>query len=614
MYFIYSSPEPNQHKRYIKLSELAKKYTVVIIVLAVFISLGIRLYDLQIKSQSEYGMKSEKNSIRKIIESPPRGLMYDRNGVLLVDNEPSYVLTIIPKKFDRNNLPEIASLIEESPEDISAMLDEQTGTNRFNPLRIKRDISFKVVSFIEENRDRLIGVDYQVESMRKYRSSIRGSHIFGYTREISQTQLSRDTGGYYQQGDVVGQTALEKFYEVKLRGNKGVKLASVDVNGKILGPYNEEKNDIKAINGADLHLTIDVELQGYAERLLGGRRGAIVAVDPRNGEVLCLVSKPDFDLSIFSGAGKDKELTQVFNDPNNPLFNRVIQTRYPPGSTWKMMMGAAGVGSGKITTTSTIACGGSYTFGNRTFGDHGAYGNISLARALEVSANVYFYKLGVMVGIDDYNKFGKEFGFGLKTGIDLPNETKGLLPSREYFDKVYGEGKWGQGLLVSLGIGQGELGVSPIQLVCYTAAIAMDGMYHQPHLVRKIKNPTNNFEETPDYYKRQINLPKSLFETLRRGMYLVVNGGGTAKNIRSSQYVLAGKTGTAQTTKANNHSWFVGFAPYNDPQIAVCVLGENQGWGNEFAAPLAAAIMIRYLSNNSSDVYEEMKSGEVVQD
>lgn len=597
------------------MSAKSKKYTIIIVCLLVFIVLSARLYKLQIIDQSQYGLESRKNSIRKIVVTPPRGLMYDSKGNVVVDNLPSYVLTIIPNKFERTKISEVAKLIDEDTTYIGELIDKPKGTNRFNPVKIKRQIEFRVISFLEENREALPGVDYMVESIRNYPINYRGSHIFGYIGEISDAMLEKQEGDYYRQGDLVGITGLEKYYEQQLRGEKGVKLVTADVNGRILGSYNEGRDDIAPLNGSDLYLTVDSELQGYCERLLGGRRGAIVAMNPKNGEILALVSKPDYDLTIFSGEKNNDLITSVFSNPSFPMFNRVIQTRYPPGSTWKMMMGIAGLGSGKITTGSTIACGGSFTYAGRTFGDHGAYGNISVVTALEVSANVFFYKLSLMIGLENFTKYSKLFGFGSKTGIDLPNETSGLVPSREYFNKVYGEGKWGGGLLVNLGIGQGELGVSPIQMVAYTSAIAMDGLYSTPHLVRQIKNLNSGKDEYTEIKQRRIELSKSYFQAIKRGMYLVVNGGsGTARNVKSGGYSLAGKTGTAQNTKGNNHSWFVGFAPYDDPQIAVCVFGENQGWGNEFAAPLAAAVMVRFLSNHAEDVYSELQSTPGVRD
>ncbi|MBN1634765.1 MAG: penicillin-binding protein 2 [Ignavibacteria bacterium] len=592
-----------------------KKYTIIIICLSVFFLLAGRLYKLQIIDQMEYGLESRKNSIRKIEVTPPRGLMLDNKNKIVVDNLPSYALTIIPKKFDRNKISEVGKLIDEDTIRIGELIDKPQGTNRFNPIIIKRRIEFRAISYLEENREIFPGVDYKIESIRNYPINYRGSHIFGYIGEISDAMLEKQEGDYYRQGDLVGITGLEKYYELQLRGEKGVKLVTADVNGKILGSYNEGRDDIKSLNGSDLYLTIDSELQNYCERLLGGRRGAIVVMNPNNGEILALVSKPDFDLTIFSGEKDNETIAALFSNPNFPMFNRVIQTRYPPGSTWKMMMAMAGMGSGKITPGSTISCGGSFTYGGRTWSDHGSYGPISVVKALEVSANVFFYKLALMIGLDNYNKYSKMFGFGTKTGIDLPGETSGLVPSTEYFDKVYGEGKWGKGLLVSLGIGQGELGVSPVQMVAYTSAICMNGIYSNPHLVRQIKNLNTGKDEIVEIKQRKIELPASYFQAVKRGMYLVVNGGsGTARNVKSGGYSLAGKTGTAQNTKGNNHSWFVGFAPFDNPQIAVCVLGENQGWGNEFAAPLAAAIMVRYLSNYSEDVYSELNESPEIRD
>lgn len=583
----------------------SKLYIVLAVVLIAAIALGARLVQLQVVEQKEYGKESDKNSIKKITEIPARGLIFDRTGKVIVDNRPAYTLTITPFQFDKNLIDEVAALVNIEPDYIREELAKAKGTNRFNPVTIKRDIDFKTISFIEENRDRLKGVGYQVQSLRSYPNSFRASHIFGYNAEISEKQLAASTEGYYRQGDLVGTAGLERNYERVLRGEKGSRLISVDVNGKEVGPYNEGKSDLKSVNGSDPHTTIDSDLQEYAEKLMSKRRGAVIAIDPRTGEVLCMVSKPDYDLNVFSGAPDPKEVNYLFNHPDKPLFNRVTQTKYPPGSTWKMMMALAGMGSGKITTTSTISCPGSFTYGNRSYEDHGSYGAINVTRALEVSSNVFFYKLGLMLGIKDYHDYSEMFGFGNRTGIDLPNETRGLLPSEDYFNKVYGVNKWTQGLLVSLGIGQGELGVSPVQMVGYTAAICMDGQYIQPHIVRRIHNPVTNLDSIIDFRKKQIDLKQSYFDVVKKGMYLVVNGNGTAKNIRNDDYILAGKTGTAQNTRGANHSWFVGFAPYNDPKIAICVLGENAGWGAQVAAPIAAAIMIRFLSGNTADVFNE---------
>jgi penicillin-binding protein 2 len=570
----------------------------------IFVLFSSRLVYLQLLSGDELDKESIKNAVKTITETPARGLMFDRNGKVLVDNKPSYTVSITPYLFDNDNLGEVSGLLNMPPGELTSILSEVKGTNRFNPVKIKRDVDFKIVSYLAENNHRLSGIDYQVEAIRFYPNKFRGSHAFGYTKEISKTQLEKQIGDYYKQGDVVGNNGLESSYENYLRGVKGYSFVNVDVRGREIGQVNGGNNDIPPVNGSDLTLGLDAGLQEYAEKLIEGKKGAIIALDPRNGEILCFVSKPDFDLSLFSGPTDSKVFLSLINDKEKPLFNRVIQTKYPPGSTWKMMMSMAGLASEKITTTSTIACGGSFTYGNKTFSDHGSYGSINVTRALEVSANVFYYKLSLMIGLENYNKFGTMFGFGQKTGIDIPNETTGLLPSVDYMNKRYGEKGWTQGFLVSLGIGQGELGVSPVQMAAYTGAIAMDGLYCQPHFVRAIKNSITGEIEELQFDKRQIDLPGQYFDAVKKGMYLVVNGNGTARGIKNDTFLLCGKTGTAQTTSGKNHSWFVGYAPYDDPKIAICVLGEHEGWGASFGAPVAGSLMMRYLGGPEYEVPE----------
>ncbi len=582
-----------------------KKIILYIFVGCIFVVLVTRLVYLQVISVDELSKDSNKNAIKNITETPARGLMFDRNGKLVVDNRPSYTLTITPYQFDKNNLNEIAELVNLPVDKLKEELDKVKGTNRFNPVKIKRDLDFKQISYLSENKERLKGVDYQVEALRVYPNRFRASHIFGYTKEISEKQLDNQVGDYYKQGDLIGSSGLEQTYEEMLRGEKGNRFVSVDVKGREVGQFNDGKSDIPPVNGSDLILSIDADLQEYAEKLMNGKHGGIIAMDPRTGEVLCMVSKPDFDLSVFSGPTDPREFGKLIMDKEKPLFNRAIQAKYPPGSTWKMMMSLAGLASGELTTKSTIVCEGSFTYGGRTWEDHGAYGAIPITTALEKSANVFFYKLGLKLGLANYDKYSGIFNFGKKTGIDLPNETNGLLPTEEYYNKVFGPRGWNQSVLINLGIGQGELLVSPVQLCAYSSAIAMNGLYNQPHLVKKVKNSITGVEEDVKYTSRQIDMPKSYFEVVQKGMYLVVNGTGTAKNVKNSDYTLVGKTGTAQNSGGNNHSWFVGYAPYEDPKIAICVLGENAGWGNQFAAPIAAAIMVRYLSGNSADVFNE---------
>jgi penicillin-binding protein 2 len=291
-------------------------------------------------------------------------------------------------------------------------------------------------------------------------------------------------------------------------------------------------------------------------------------------------------------------------DPDKPLFNRATQTRYPPGSTYKMLSAIASLQEGIMKPNSTIVCEGSFRYGDRVFKDHGAYGSIGFVTSIEHSSNVFYYKLVLKIGFDNWTKYGRMFGFGERTGIDIPEETRGLLPSPEYFDKVYGPKGWTQGYVVSLGIGQGELGVSPLQMASYCSILANSGTFIQPHLVKFLKNP-NTGELTPvSYQKRELDVNKEYFKIIQKGMYLVVNGNGTGRSIRSSEVDIAGKTGTAQNPHGNDHSWFIAYAPYDNPKIAICVLVENAGFGAAVAAPIAQRLILKYLLgiNDESEV------------
>lgn len=563
-----------------------------------------RLVQLQLVNPEKFEQESSKNSVKTIITTPARGLIFDKNGKLLVDNKPSYSVTITKKEFDTNNIPLVSGLVGITPEDLRENLKKIEGTNRFIPTRIVRDVDFRVISYIEENRELLKGVDYSVDPIRLYPTDFRGTHIIGYTKEISQDMLKKQQSDYYKQGDLIGTTGLEAGYETYLRGEKGFEFILQDSKGREVGPLDDGKKDVKSVSGYDLILTIDADVQAYAEKLLEGRKGGIVAMDPSNGEIICLVSKPDYDLNYFSGKLSPQVWTALNTDPNKPLFNRATQTKYPPGSTYKMLSAIASLQEGIMKPNSTIPCEGSFRFGDKVFKDHGAYGSIGFTTSIEHSSNVFYYKLVLKIGFDNWTKYGKLFNFGSKTGIDIPEETPGLLPSPQYFDKIYGPKGWTQGYVVSLGIGQGELGVSPLQMASYTSILSNSGTFYQPHLVKFLKNP-NTGELTPvSYKKRELPVDKEYFKIIQKGMYLVVNGNGTARTIRSSEVQIAGKTGTAQNPHGNDHSWFVAYAPYDNPKIAICVLVENAGFGAAVAAPIAQRIILKYLfgANDESEL------------
>lgn len=559
-------------------------YAAIAVVFLVFVG---RLYQLQLIYQDVYGRKSEENSIRMIPREPVRGYMYDRNGVLVVDNRPSFTVTIMPFEFDKSTIEHLAILLNLDPQFIRDRLKKGEAYSRFFPVKIKRDVDFATLSALEEHRNQLPGVDYQVESKRYYTTRAQASHILGYTKEVSESQL-RTLGDPYQQGDVVGSAGLEGHYERALRGQKGAEFSLVNVRGQVIGSFEGGRNDVPAVEGNDLILTMDFALQTLAESLMADKRGAVVAIDPRDGGILALVSKPDYDLAHFSGVTPPDLWRQLNADESRPLFNRATLTRYPPGSTYKMILAIAGLETGTVSSAWRVDCPGAFRVGNKVFKDLHVHGSVDMAEAIQKSCNVYFYTLMMKVGLDHWARYGAEFGFGRPTGIDIGEENPGLLPTTEFMNKRYGETGWTRGFLPSLGIGQGELGVSPIQMAGYAMALANGGKLHQPHAVFAVRNKVTRSLDTVGYRTRTISLSQATWRVVREGMRRVVQEpGGTASLARVKGIEAAGKTGTSQNPHGKDHSWFVGFAPFENPTIAVAVLVENVGYGGSFAAPIA---------------------------
>jgi penicillin-binding protein 2 len=569
---------------------------------AAAIVLVLRLSHLQLFSQEQYGKKSEVNSVRPVVKEPIRGYMFDRNKRLIVDSRASYSVTVTPSEFKQNTLPLLSTVLGIDSELIKDRIRRGRQYSIFAPARIKRDVDFKTLAFIEENRDRLPGVEYHVETRRSYPTEVQASHLLGYAREVSEQQLAR-ADGFYKPGDLIGFAGLEAKYETALRGEKGYEFSLVNARGKIIGPLDNGRSDILPKEGFDLYLSVDKDLQTLAEELLSGKRGAIVALDPRNGELLALASAPDYPISRFSGVTPPELWDSLNTQDDKPLFNRATMTRYPPGSTLKIVLATAALQEKVIDTDWRITCHGSFRFGNKVFKCHPAtgHGSVNVIEAIEKSCNVFFYNLMLKTGLELWTRYGQLYGFGSPTGIDIGEETAGLLPSESYFDKVYGRGKWTKGYLVSLAIGQGEVGASPLQMACYAMALANGGTIYQPHAVRAIYNKKIAKFDSVAYGSRTLPISPEVSSLLRQAMYLVVNGaGGTGATARVPGISIAGKTGTAQNPHGKDHAWFIGFAPFENPQIAVCVLLENAGFGGSQAAPLAGKLIERYLKEGSA--------------
>lgn len=557
--------------------------------------LFVRLYILQLFYHQELGKKSEENSIRTIVKDPIRGYIFDRTGKLVVDVGPSYSVSVTPSEFEQKDLTLLSSLLGMEPVIIQERINKGRAYSRFSPTRIRRDVDFKTLSALQEYHFLLPGLSFHIDSKRMYPTRARASHLLGYCKEISDAQLAR-SAGYYRQGDVIGSSGLEASYENLLRGQKGYEFIAVNARGQVIGSFEGGKNDVTPKEGFDLILGIDIELQAFAESLMADYRGGLVAVDPNDGSILAMVSKPDFDPAVFSGVTPPDVWNALHTDTAKPLFNRATMTNYPPGSTFKMVLAAAALQEKIIDENYRVTCSGAYRFGNRVFKDLSVHGSTNVVQALQKSCNVFFYQLIHKVGFEKWTEYGRKFGFGRRTGVDLGEESAGLLPSAAYYDRVYGKGGWTQGFLVSLAVGQGEIGVSPLQMAMYAAAFANGGTLHQPHAVNFIRNKFTNKLERVEYQSSPIGLSPEVMALIREGMRRVVEEpGGTALRAKIPGIVSAGKTGTAQNPHGESHAWFVGFAPFENPTIAVAIMLENAGGGGVKAAPIASLVMQKYI-------------------
>jgi penicillin-binding protein 2 len=564
----------------------------------VFTTLLARLFYLQVIEQNFLKEVSSQNSIRKIPIDAPRGLMFDRNGVVVVDNQPLYTLQVTPSEFDNKLLPFLSELLGVTVAELEAKIAEGRAYNRFVPTKVVRDLTPLQLARIEENLWRLPGVSFAMESKRKYLPNVRGSNIFGYAKAISKAMYEKVPKEIYARDDIIGYCGLEKYYEDVLRGTKGTRYLLVNSLGRYVGDWEGGAKNIPYQTGNDLYLTIDAELQGVAESLLTatGKSGAFVAMDAQNGDILACTSQPDYDLNILGGFTEASAWQAIVNDPRNPLFDRTIQTRYPPGSTYKIISAIAALEDSVAKPSTTFYCTGHFKFGNKDFLCHRGHGHgsVDMTRAIQVSCNSYFYNLVRRIGFERWTKYGKMFGFGQKTGVDIPDEQTATIPSPEYFDKLYGKRGWTEGYIISLGIGQGEMGASPMQMVRYVAALGNFGTLLQPRFVRAYRDKNSGAIVELPTVQEKLPISKSTFDLVRNGMLLAVEN-GTGGRARVPNVKVAGKTGTAQNPHGEDHAWFICFAPFEKPTVAIAVLVENAGFGGTIAAPIAGEWLKRYF-------------------
>lgn len=574
------------------------------IVVLILIILLIRLWDLQIMRGSEMKRLSEQNRIRinKIVA--PRGVIYDRKGRIIADTRPSFNIYISHedmKNFDQT-IDGLTALIKISKEEIMEKLETAKGQPASFPVKIKSDVSLDDVAKIEANRVYLPGVNIQVEPKRFYHYGKMFAHLVGYVSEISDEELKKKEYQNYSPGDFIGRYGLERSYETYLRGVDGEKRVEVDSRGREMRIL-EQKNPIP---GNSIYLNVDLDIQGAVDKAFENKRGGCIAVDPKTGGVIALVSSPTFDPNKFVSGITKEEWQIIALDKKHPLQNRVIQGRYPPGSTFKIVPAIKGLELGIIDERTSFSCRGGFSYGGRVFRcwKKGGHGNINVHRAIVESCDVFFYNLGLRLGVDRIHEISDLIGLGRVTGIDLPGEKDGLIPSTQWKKKVYGK-PWFEGETVSVSIGQGAVWLTPIQLVQLASFVANEGINYKPMIVNRIVSQEGKVIKTFEpVMNTDARLKKETIRIVKDGMKGVVNeGGGTAYGSRLEHISMSGKTGTAQSVgeKGKNlgdHAWFIAYAPSDNPAIAISVLVEHGGHGSSVAAPVAKTITEAMFKEN----------------
>jgi penicillin-binding protein 2 len=575
----------------------------IIIIVCLYLA---RAYSLQIHQGDYFKELADNNRLRAVTIAAPRGLIYDRHGTLLVNNTPEFNLYAVVGDMPEPHqvFAQLAQVV--TIEEPARLFKEITKKrNRFSRVKVKGGLSLAEIARVEGNLWNLPGIRVEAELKRHSIYGPLAAHSIGYVGEISKTQMTSGRFPGVRRGDRIGQFGIEQTYDPIIRGYPGKKWIEVDVLGQELQPIRLKK----PVEGNDVFLTLDLPLQKVAEEALGEQRGSIVAMDPNNGEVLALVSHPSFDPNLFYGGATSRLRRDLLSHPDLPLMNRAIQGQYPPGSTFKIIVGAATLETQGAAPAPTVECHGSLQFGNRTFRDwkKQGHGHVDFHRSLVESCDVYYYQMGSRVGIDAIAQFSNYLGLGVPTGIRLPGEKPGLIPSTEWKQRRLGE-PWYPGETLSVAIGQGYVLVTPMQMAVMMSAVANEGTLYPPKLILKSQDPQTGIASVvADEKEKQVPILKETLTTIKKALADVVVR-GTAAGARSKLVAFAGKTGTAQVVEMkqgekrgnlpkhlDDHAWFVSYAPVDDPKIAVVVLVEHGGHGGSAAAPLAKKVIEAYL-------------------
>lgn len=567
----------------------------------------VRLFSLQV-ADDKYKAFAENNAFLRKVQFPSRGLMYDRNGELVVYNQPAYDVMMIPRDIKGLDTLDFCRTLGITREDFDARMSDvkkSAGYSVYTPQRFMSHLSARDYGRLQEKLYRYPGFFTQKRILRQYNYRA-AANVLGNIREVNQKDLDRDEAGYYRPGDYIGDLGVERSYEEYLRGDKGVEILMRDANGRIQGRYEDGAFDVEPHSGRNLTLSLDIKLQEYAESLMVNKIGAVVAIEPKTGEILCMVSAPTYDPTLLIGRERGKNYLKL-TDPGNidrPMYDRALQGYYPPGSTFKPGQALILLQEGIIDLNTAYPCYYGYINGGLKVGCHGHGSPLPVKPALQTSCNAFFC-WGFKNMIDRRSKYGSSanafevwknhlvsMGYGYKLGVDLPHESRGFLPNAKYYDKFYGEGRWSANTIVSVSIGQGEVLATPLQMANLCATIANRGHFITPHAVKAIQDTVMPAELLEERYP---GIDRRWYEAVAEGMRMAVTG-GTCRLANLPDIPVAGKTGTAQNPHGKDHSAFIGFAPYDDPKIAVAVYVENGGFGATFGVPIGSLVIEKYLN------------------
>ena len=578
-----------------------------VILLVIFLLSGIllvKLFAIQVLDDS-FLKRAESNAIQRIVDHPYRGLVYDRSGKLMVFNNPIFDLMVVPREFHLKDTAKFCELFRISKEQLIEGYNSAKSYSKVKPSPLIKQLSNTDFARIQDFLVDYPGLFILTRSVRSYPSPT-AAHALGYIGEISAGQLGRDTLSYYSQGDYVGLSGLEKYYEKELRGNKGVKYKMVNVRGMDKGPFKEGQYDTISIAGKNLTSTIDLDLQQFGELLMAGKTGSVVAIEPKTGEILAMISAPFYDPNQLTGAEFGKTYKVLNTDNSKPLFNRPIMATYPPGSIFKIVQSLIGLQEGVLTPNSTFACNKSLV------ACHNHPNPVNLFGAIRNSCNPYYHQAfrqiinrevssntfkDTEIGLNAWRESVLKFGLGAPLGIDMSGEKGGDIPSSKLYDRIYGAGHWKYSTIYSLSIGQGEMQVTPLQMANLAAIFANKGYYYTPHLIKEVdgdpKKIPAKFQE-----KKFVGVDARHFDLIQEAMVEAIYG--TAARAVMTDLVIAGKTGTAQNSQGEDHSVFIAFAPKDNPTIAIAVYVENAGWGGRAAASTASLMIEKYIRKTIS--------------